>query len=52
MSRTEELELKKKLGTITDEEFDELYELKEEEYELNMNEYEKVGLCITPYGIM
>jgi hypothetical protein len=52
MDRIKMLELKKQKGTITDEECDELFDLKQEEYELGMSEYEKVGLCLTPYGIM
>lgn len=52
MDRITELELKKERGIITDEECDELYDLKEELYELEMDEYERVGLYRTPYGIM
>ena len=52
MDRITELELKKERGIITDEECDELFDLREEEYELGMDEYERVGLYRTPYGIM
>lgn len=52
MDRIKELELKKQKGTISDEESDELFELKEEEFEESMNEAERVGMYQSVWGWM
>lgn len=52
MEILQELELKKQKGTISNEESDLLFELKQEEYELEMNEAERVGMYQTQWGWM
>lgn len=52
MDRLKELELKKQNGTISNEESDELFELKQEEYELGISQAERVGMCQTQWGWM
>ena len=52
MDRYLELLEKEKLGRLTPEEIDELEELREEEYEREMSENERVGVSQTQWGWM
>ena len=52
MDRYSELIKKEKAGSITPEESDELFGLREEEYEIEMSEAERVGMVQTRWGCM
>lgn len=52
MDRYSELIHKEKAGILTPEESDELFELREEEYESEMSEAERVGMVQTQWGCM
>jgi uncharacterized protein YnzC (UPF0291/DUF896 family) len=52
MDRYTELLNKEKTGSLTPEESDELFELREEEFESGMSESERVGMTQTQWGWM
>ena len=52
MDKYAELIHKEKVGILTPEESDELFELREEEYESEMSETERVGMVQTRWGCM
>ena len=52
MDRYTELIKKEKAGILTPGESDELFELREEEYESELSESERVGIVQTQWGCM
>lgn len=52
MDRIKELEEKERAIGLTDEESDELFELREEEYSEGLSEAERVGFVQTQWGWM
>lgn len=52
MDRYTELIKKEKAGTLTPEESDELFELREKEFENGMSESERLGMVQTRWGCM